>query len=408
MSAVTKLLGTIPAVIGSPGAPIEGTDAGEWVLGTETDDTVTALGGDDFVQGLAGNDQVDAGEGNDTVLAGDGDDTLDGNVGDDVLRGDAGADTFVFDPSREEGADTVVDFNATDGDVIAISAAGLALSGADLEGLSGATLDDTEGFDIVGNDDGDVEIQHPGGTVTLSGVAFSEELTFASLEQSGQLEITGFIEGTDQGEELTGTDSGEFIDARGGDDTITPGSGSDIIATGEGRDTVNIDPSNASEGADVITDFTAPSALDPTLGDFINFALADLLESDPDLPAADGDATTLSLADFDASDTFTLGASEDGEVLMTHPGGSVEFSNITFRNQVFANLGPVIKVDGEEFAAPIPVESDGGGDGDGGDGTGGGGDGTGSGGEDGAGGGVDGGGEEPVPEPTQPEEEAVA
>jgi Ca2+-binding RTX toxin-like protein len=71
-------------------------------------------------------------------LGGDGDDDVEGNIGNDVLRGDAGADTFTFDPSREEGADTIADFAAQDGDVIAISAAGLGESGASLEGLSGA------------------------------------------------------------------------------------------------------------------------------------------------------------------------------------------------------------------------------------------------------------------------------
>ena len=69
------------------------------------------------------------------------------------------------------------------------------------------------------------------------------------------------------------------------------------------------------------------TTLDPTAGDFINFALADLLEADPELPAADGDASSLSLADFDASANWTLGASEGGGLLLTHPNGSVEFAS---------------------------------------------------------------------------------
>jgi Ca2+-binding RTX toxin-like protein len=358
VSVSTNLLGSIPAVIGGSEDIIEGTDTGEWIVGTDADNVIDALGGDDFVQGLAGNDQIDAGDGNDTVLGGEGDDTVDGGAGDDVLRGDAGADTFLFDPS-EQGADTVVDFSQEDGDIIGLSAAGLANVG--LTEFSGAALDESEDFAIVANDDGDVEIQHPGGTITLNGVPFAEEgaepPTFAALEAAGLLEISGLIQGTDAGEELTGTDGDDVIDALGGDDTITPLSGDDIIATGEGRDTVNIDPSNANEGADTITDFSAPSELDPTAGDFINFELAKLLEADPELPAADGDAASLSLADFDASANWTLGSSEAGALLFTHPGGSVEFSNAAFSGQQFADLGAVITVDGAEIPADgIPVE----------------------------------------------------
>jgi Ca2+-binding RTX toxin-like protein len=405
MSAVTTLFGTIPAVIGGPEATIEGTAAGEWILGTDNDNVINGLAGDDFVQALAGNDRTDAGDGNDTVLGGDGDDDVEGNIGNDVLRGDAGADTFTFDPSREEGADTIADFAAQDGDVIAISAAGLGESGASLEGLSGAALDESADFDIVENADGDVEIQHLGGTITLNGVAFSDELSFAALEESGQLEFTGFVQGSDDGEELTGSDDDDLIDALGGDDTITPLGGDDVVTTGEGRDTVNVDPSNASEGADVITDFSVPSELDPTAGDSINFALADLLEADPDLPSADGDATSLSLGDFDASENWDLGGSEDGNVLLTHPGGSVEITNIQFSDQTFADLGPVIRVDGQEFQEPIPVDSSEGG----GEVSDGGSEGGSEGGEDVADEGEDAaGGEEPVTEPPVVDDDAIA
>ena len=156
-----------------------------------------------------------------------------------------------------------------------------------------------------------------------------------------------------------GTEGDDVVDALAGDDTITPLSGDDVITTGEGRDQINLDPSNPDEGDDAVTDFSAPSVLNPTEGDFVNFALADLLEADPDLPAADGDASSLSLGDFDASANWTLGSSEGGNLLFTYPGGSVEFTNVASSGQQFANLGTVIRVDGEEFDAPIPVESPG-------------------------------------------------
>ena len=364
MSVTTNLLGSIPAIIGGGEDIIEGTDASEVILGTDNANLINGLGGDDFIQGLAGNDLIHAGDGNDTVLGGEGDDTMNGGAGDDVLRGDAGADTFRFDVSQI-GADTIVDFGPDD--VLGFTAAGLAASG--VTDFTGAALDQTEGFVIVANADGDVEIQDPGGTITLNGVAFTEGLTFAELESTGDLVISGVVQGTDAGEDLTGTAGADVIDALGGDDTITPLAGDDIIATGAGRDTVNIDPSNANAGADVITDFSAPSDVDPTVGDSINFALADLLAADPELPAADGTATSLTLADFDASANWTLDAADDGNLLLTHPGGSVEFGDIAFNDQQFADLGAAIKVDGAEIPTeevPVPVEPPSGGEANGG------------------------------------------
>ena len=305
MSVTTNLLGTISAVIGGAEVPIEGTEAGEWIIGTDADDVIDALGGDDFVQALAGNDVIGAGTGNDTVLAGEGDDFIGGGRGDDVLRGDAGGDTFAFNPSGEEGADAIVDFTEEDGDVITLSAGGLADAG--LTEFTGAALDESEAFNIVEDaETGDLVIEHPGGTITLNGVPFAEEgeepPTFAELKSADLLRVARLVQGTDGGEELTGTEVAELIDAGDGDDTITPLGGNDIIITGGGSDTVNLDPSNPDEGNDVITDFSVPSDLDATEGDFIDFGpLTALLEADPGLPAADGDASSLSLADFDAS-----------------------------------------------------------------------------------------------------------
>ena len=252
-------------------------------------------------------------------------------------------DTFLFDPSREEGADSIVDFTEGE-DVIALSAVGLANLG--LEEVSGAALDESEDFSITTDEEtGDVVIGHPGGTITLNGVTVPEgedPPTFAELEEDGVLTIRGLGQGTDGADDLEGTEEDDAIAALGGDDTITPLSGDDSIATGGGRDTVNLDPSNPDEGDDVITDFSAPIDLGRRRrrrGDFINFALADLLEADPDLPAADGDASSLSLDDFDASANWALGASEGGSLLFTHPNGSVEFTNATFSGQAFADLG---------------------------------------------------------------------
>ena len=74
-------------------------------------------------------------------------------------------------------------------------------------------------------------------------------------------------------------------------------------------------------------------------GDFINFALADLLEADPDLPAADGDADSLSLDDFVASPNWNLETSEGGSLLFSHPNGAVEFTGVADTGQTIDDLG---------------------------------------------------------------------
>ena len=96
-----------------------------------------------------------------------------------------------------------------------------------------------------------------------------------------------------------------------------------------------------------------PSGPDATEADSINFALEDVLAADPDLAAADGDATTLSLADFDSSEDWGLDPSEDGNALLIHPNGSVELADVAAADVEFADL---ITIDGEELSQPIPVD----------------------------------------------------
>ncbi|WP_375329552.1 calcium-binding protein [Microcystis sp. BLCC-F210] len=60
---------------------------------------------------------------NDSLVGGDGNDTLVGGAGIDTLTGGAGADNFVFN-SPIEGFDWIGGFNASEGDVINVSAAG--------------------------------------------------------------------------------------------------------------------------------------------------------------------------------------------------------------------------------------------------------------------------------------------
>ena len=158
-------------------------------------------------------------------------------------------------------------------------------------------------------------------------------------------------------------------------DTITGLSGADTIAGGSGSDDFQFDPSNPLEGTDVIQDFafqattgpsqpvTGPSQPPPTTPmtgpsqlDYVALASAQVLAADPDLPGADGDETSLSLDDFDASPNWNLSSSTAGSLLFRHPGGSVEFANIPSNTaNTFNDVAPFLKVDGEIWSGPIDL-----------------------------------------------------
>ena len=101
--------------------------------GGRGDDDITGTGRTDLVQGGEGNDTLRAGGGADTLWGGLGDDRLIGNAGNDVLSGDGGtdrltgglgADSFVFSAFSDSipgVRDTILDFDATQGDRIDLS-----------------------------------------------------------------------------------------------------------------------------------------------------------------------------------------------------------------------------------------------------------------------------------------------
>ena len=185
------------------------------------DTTLVGTAGPDVLLGWSGDDTLQGEDGSDQIRGFDGSDIIQGGVGDDTLEGDAGADTFLFDTSQQ-GADTIVDPEPDD--VLAFSAAGLAASG--LTDFTGAALDESGEFAFVANDDGDVEIQHPGGTITLNGIAFTEGLTFADQESKGNLVIVeppadgGEVAdgGTSGGDEETGGEAASGEGPASGDE----------------------------------------------------------------------------------------------------------------------------------------------------------------------------------------------
>ncbi|MGH1376022.1 MAG: DUF5801 repeats-in-toxin domain-containing protein [Alphaproteobacteria bacterium] len=68
-----------------------------------------------------GDDVINGGAGNDTIFGQEGDDVINGGAGNDVIYGGSGADTFLFD-AITDGTDTVKDFDATEGDLLDLSA----------------------------------------------------------------------------------------------------------------------------------------------------------------------------------------------------------------------------------------------------------------------------------------------
>jgi Ca2+-binding RTX toxin-like protein len=90
--------------------------------GNTLNNTITGNVANNVLNGGAGNDTLNGGAGNDTLVGDIGNDLLMGGAGTDRLRGGAGADRFYF-YNKNEGIDTIVDFNVVD-DSIYVSRAG--------------------------------------------------------------------------------------------------------------------------------------------------------------------------------------------------------------------------------------------------------------------------------------------
>lgn len=93
-------------------------------LGSDSYKNMEGVIGSDFDDNLSGsssNDMLRGGAGNDTLSGGAGDDVLEGGLGADILTGSSGADQFKY-LNLNEGVDTILDYNAGEGDGIDLSA----------------------------------------------------------------------------------------------------------------------------------------------------------------------------------------------------------------------------------------------------------------------------------------------
>lgn len=128
-------------VYGNQGADaLYGEDGADTLFGGQDADLIYGNAADDLLYGNLGADALYGGAGADTLYGGQGDDTLVGGAGDDVLAGNLGADRFVI-----SGSDSIVDFDAAEGDRIAAAAALAAVA----DGATGAVASFTDGSTVV-------------------------------------------------------------------------------------------------------------------------------------------------------------------------------------------------------------------------------------------------------------------
>ncbi|MEO0987008.1 MAG: calcium-binding protein [Cyanobacteria bacterium J06639_14] len=103
---------------------LAGAEGNDLIVGGLKSDTLSGLDGDDRLIGENGRDTLIGGAGNDILEGGNGVDFLTGGSGDDILIGGLKQDFFIFESGFEN--DTITDFNQAQGDVIDLSAFGLA------------------------------------------------------------------------------------------------------------------------------------------------------------------------------------------------------------------------------------------------------------------------------------------
>lgn len=138
------LIGGANGITGTAGADtLNGGAGSDIILGLTGDDILKGNGGNDELQGdggkdklygldgddaLYGGDDIDqllGGNGNDALYGEAGDDIMIGSLGRDTLTGGAGKDTFSYSLTSESGvgaADRILDFNASQGDKLSVTA----------------------------------------------------------------------------------------------------------------------------------------------------------------------------------------------------------------------------------------------------------------------------------------------
>ena len=136
----------------------------DFINGKASHDLIDGGNGDDDIHGANGHDTLSGGDGTDTLSGGAGNDQMSGGAGDDILTGDGGADVFIF--AAGSGNDTVTDFDASEGDVLDLSATSPGFGNIDQ--LTASAVDTADGLliDLGG-----------GNSVTLTGISVADLLS---------------------------------------------------------------------------------------------------------------------------------------------------------------------------------------------------------------------------------------
>ncbi|MBU0801348.1 MAG: hypothetical protein KKA05_10175, partial [Alphaproteobacteria bacterium] len=160
------------------GLILNDTDDGHSSYGSAQGDIISGFGGNDSIHGYDGDDVLSGGAGNDTLNGGNGSDTLNSDEGDDTLNGGSGNDLLY-------GGDGIDNLSGDDGNDILNGDAGNDTLrggiGADelhggagndtLYGATSATVDNSDGDDIIYGDAGNDLIYANDGNDTVYGGA---------------------------------------------------------------------------------------------------------------------------------------------------------------------------------------------------------------------------------------------
>ncbi|MCK1528422.1 hypothetical protein IVB15_12010, partial [Bradyrhizobium sp. 182] len=191
---------TVDLAAGNSHGTAPGDAAG---TGTDTFTAVNAVRGSSFADVILGDANAN------TLDGRDGNDRIDGRGGADTLTGGNGSDTFVY--ANGGGADTITDFDRTQGDNI------------DLTGLSGIfTLADVQSKSTVSAGNTIISFGS-GNTLTLIGVT--------SLQQSDFI-FPNATNGTSSPDVLLGTNQADAIYALAGNDRLQGFGGNDLLDGG--------------------------------------------------------------------------------------------------------------------------------------------------------------------------------
>ncbi|MBB4427364.1 Ca2+-binding RTX toxin-like protein [Bradyrhizobium sp. CIR48] len=213
-----------------------GTASGDLAgVGTDTFTGVNAVRGSAFADVILGDANANALDGR------DGNDRIDGRGGADTLTGGNGADTFVYADS--DGADTITDFNRTQGDTI------------DLTGLSGFfTLADVQSKVTVSGGNTIIDVGS-GNTLTLIGVTSLQQSDFIFPNATNGTSGSDVLLGTSQADAISGLAGNDRLQGFGGNDLLDGGADFDraVYTDATGGISVNLAAGTVS-GPGVRTD----------------------------------------------------------------------------------------------------------------------------------------------------------